>query len=199
VLTLPVATLGSHGNRRSMTCTFDNGEANATISEGCVHIEDLTDDPDVVLTRHTSQGDECGHYVNTIVCTAPNQTTGNPGCDCSTPDKCVVCAMQYHTVPSDNYDFSYDCSGRFVPVWVGGHGAHTIAPLASKCPHLHSSKHVHADARSPVLMRGSGSRQRSRDALQTEPTGGDPVRMQRNRGPDGVARSPDREGTSAGL
>eukprot|EP00037_Helgoeca_nana_P029744 m.359377 g.359377 ORF g.359377 m.359377 type:complete len:948 (+) comp28043_c1_seq4:744-3587(+) len=106
----------SHYNTGSMTCTFDNGEANATISEGCVHIEDLTDDPDVVLTRHTSQGDECGHYVNTIVCTAPNQTTGNPGCDCSTPDKCVVCAMQYHTVPSDNYDFSYDCSGRPNPL-----------------------------------------------------------------------------------
>lgn len=98
---------------RELSCTFSNGDANATIEPGCYHIEGLTDDPSVILTKHhSSYGDQCAHYVNAIVC-PPNNVTGYAGCDCSSPDKCVNCAMRYHTEPSENYEFAYECTGRY--------------------------------------------------------------------------------------
>lgn len=75
------------------------------------HIIAFSQQNNTIFTRHESHKDNCAHYIQSTVC-APSAS--GDGCDCSTPDKCVACAMQYHT--GDDYFFSYDCSGRSNPL-----------------------------------------------------------------------------------
>eukprot|EP00038_Savillea_parva_P006981 m.167111 g.167111 ORF g.167111 m.167111 type:complete len:852 (-) comp12780_c0_seq1:171-2726(-) len=97
-------TFLKHG---TMSCTFDKGSATAIIEKECDLITNLTDAPGVFLYKHHDQRDQCAHYVNDVACQA---------CDCSTSDKCVACSMQYHTMPSYNYYFSYDCINGSSPL-----------------------------------------------------------------------------------